>query len=58
MADQIITLTSDFGTCSPFMGAMKGVILSINPAARVIDRFGGPDSLEVAISHQVFGTTR
>ena len=37
MADPIITLTSDFGTCSPFVGAMKGVILSINPAARVID---------------------
>jgi S-adenosylmethionine hydrolase len=37
MADQIITLTTDFGTASPFVGAMKGVILSINPAARVID---------------------
>lgn len=37
MADSIITLTTDFGTSSPFVAAMKGVILSINPAARLID---------------------
>jgi len=33
----IITLTTDFGTGSPYVGAMKGVILSINPAATIID---------------------
>jgi S-adenosylmethionine hydrolase len=33
----IITLTTDFGTSDHFVGAMKGVILSINPAAAVID---------------------
>jgi S-adenosylmethionine hydrolase len=37
MADAIITLTTDFGTDSPFVAAMKGVLLSINPAARLID---------------------
>jgi hypothetical protein len=37
MADPIITLTTDFGTCSPFVAAMKGVILAINPQARIID---------------------
>jgi S-adenosylmethionine hydrolase len=37
MAEQIITLTTDFGTASPFVAAMKGVILSINSAARIID---------------------
>jgi S-adenosylmethionine hydrolase len=37
MADAIITLTTDFGTDSPFVAAMKGVLLSINPAARIID---------------------
>jgi S-adenosylmethionine hydrolase len=37
MADAIITLTTDFGTGSPFVAAMKGVILSINPAARLVD---------------------
>jgi S-adenosyl-L-methionine hydrolase (adenosine-forming) len=33
----IITLTSDFGTGSPYVAAMKGVILSINPAATIVD---------------------
>lgn len=37
MADPIITLTTDFGTRSPFVAAIKGVILSINPLARVVD---------------------
>jgi S-adenosyl-L-methionine hydrolase (adenosine-forming) len=34
---QIITLTTDFGLDSPYVAAMKGVILSINPAARLVD---------------------
>jgi S-adenosylmethionine hydrolase len=38
----IITLTTDFGLKDPYVGMMKGVILSINPEARIID-----------ISHQV-----
>ena len=33
----LITLTTDFGVSSPYVAAMKGVILSINPAARLID---------------------
>jgi S-adenosylmethionine hydrolase len=33
----IITLTTDFGLSDPYVGIMKGVILSMNPAARVID---------------------
>ncbi len=37
MPDPIITLTSDFGTADYLVGAMKGVILSINPAARIVD---------------------
>ena len=32
-----ITLTTDFGTRDGFVGQMKGVILGINPEARVID---------------------
>jgi S-adenosylmethionine hydrolase len=35
--DPIITLTSDFGTTDHFVGVMKGVILTINPAARIVD---------------------
>jgi S-adenosylmethionine hydrolase len=37
MADSIITLTTDFGEDSPYVAAMKGVILGINPAPRLID---------------------
>ncbi|MCA1815964.1 MAG: SAM-dependent chlorinase/fluorinase [Acidobacteria bacterium] len=33
----IITLLTDFGTQDYFVGAMKGVILSINPRATVVD---------------------
>jgi S-adenosylmethionine hydrolase len=33
----IITLTTDFGTRDPFAGVMKGVILAIFPAARIVD---------------------
>ncbi|MGO9108645.1 MAG: S-adenosyl-l-methionine hydroxide adenosyltransferase family protein [Thermoguttaceae bacterium] len=33
----IITLTTDFGTGSPYVATMKGVILSINPVATIID---------------------
>ena len=37
MADPIITLTTDFGTNDHLVGSMKGVILNINPAARIVD---------------------
>jgi S-adenosylmethionine hydrolase len=37
MADPIITLTTDFGEDSPYAAAMKGVILCMNPAARIVD---------------------
>jgi len=33
----IITLTTDFGRRDPFVGIMKGVILSICPTARLVD---------------------
>ncbi|MEW5720071.1 MAG: SAM-dependent chlorinase/fluorinase [Chloroflexota bacterium] len=35
--NRIITLTTDFGTRDVFVGVMKGVILSINPQAIIID---------------------
>jgi len=35
--DPIITLTTDFGLADGYVAAMKGVILSINPEARLID---------------------
>lgn len=33
----IITLTTDFGMSDAFVGAMKGVILGINPHAQIVD---------------------
>ncbi len=33
----MITLTSDFGLKDPYVGEMKGVILTINPNANIID---------------------
>jgi S-adenosyl-L-methionine hydrolase (adenosine-forming) len=33
----VITLTTDFGTSDYFVGSMKGVILSANPDARIVD---------------------
>jgi S-adenosylmethionine hydrolase len=33
----ILTLTTDFGSGSPYVAAMKGVILSLNPAATLVD---------------------
>ncbi|MCR4411541.1 MAG: SAM-dependent chlorinase/fluorinase [Thermoguttaceae bacterium] len=33
----ILTLSTDFGVGSPYVAAMKGVVLSINPAATVVD---------------------
>lgn len=37
MPNRLITLTTDFGTSDHFVGAMKGVIATIAPSARVID---------------------
>jgi len=36
-AQSIITLLTDFGTQDYFVGAMKGVILSANPAVQIVD---------------------
>ena len=33
----IITLTTDFGMADAYVAAMKGVILGINPEAKLID---------------------
>lgn len=37
METKAITLTTDFGYKDPFVGVMKGVILGINPHARIVD---------------------
>jgi len=45
----IITLTTDFGTDDVFIGVMKGVILGINPAVRIVDLTHAvpPQSVEI-----------
>ena len=37
LCSSIVTLTTDFGTRDPFVGAMKGVMLSIHPDVRIVD---------------------
>jgi len=37
LARPIITLTTDYGTSDHLVGVMKGVILSINPEAHIVD---------------------
>lgn len=37
MTPPLITLTTDFGAASPYVAVVKGVILSVNPLARVLD---------------------
>ena len=43
----IITLTTDFGNGSPYVAAMKGAILSINPAAVIVDLTHGIPAQDV-----------
>ncbi|MGB9715221.1 MAG: SAM hydrolase/SAM-dependent halogenase family protein [Thermodesulfovibrionales bacterium] len=55
-ANPIITLTTDFGYKDPFVGIMKGVILSINPLANIVDITHGispQNILEAAITISV-----
>lgn len=37
MTKRVITLTTDFGLKDAFVGIMKGVILKINPEAKIVD---------------------
>jgi S-adenosylmethionine hydrolase len=37
MSNPVVTLTTDFGEDSPYVAAMKGVILATNAAARIVD---------------------
>jgi S-adenosylmethionine hydrolase len=36
-ANPVVTLMTDFGEQSPYVAAMKGVLLAVNPAIRIID---------------------
>jgi S-adenosylmethionine hydrolase len=43
----LITLTSDFGNSDHFVGAMRGVILGVNPEAQVVDLCNAVGSFDV-----------
>ena len=47
MPNRLITLTTDFGVNDHFVGAMKGVILNINPQAQIIDICNAVHSFDV-----------
>jgi len=52
MQNPIITLTTDFGYKDPFVGIMKGIIMDINPAAKIVDithGIGPQNILEAAL---------
>src|SRR5436305_1091451 len=36
-AERLVTLTTDFGEGSPYVAALKGVLLSANPSVRLVD---------------------
>jgi S-adenosylmethionine hydrolase len=47
LPNRLITLTTDFGLNDHFVGAMKGVILSINPQAQIVDICNAVHSYDV-----------
>jgi hypothetical protein len=47
MAANIVTLTTDFGNADHFVGTMRGVILGVNPEAKVIDLCNAVNSFDV-----------
>jgi S-adenosylmethionine hydrolase len=46
-AKRLITLTSDFGGSDHFVGAMRGVILTIHPEAQLVDLCNSVSSFDV-----------
>jgi S-adenosylmethionine hydrolase len=48
MTRPILTLTTDFGLTDHYVGAMKGVILGICPAAQIVDISHGVTPFEIA----------
>ena len=47
MAQRIVTLTTDFGVSEHYVGAMKGVILTVNPDAKIVDICNSVQSYDV-----------
>ena len=47
MANHIVTLTTDFGASDHYVGAIKGVILKLNPEATIIDISNSVNSYDI-----------
>src|SRR5512146_1692013 len=47
MANRLVTLTSDFGVNDHYVGAMKGVILNVNPQAQIVDICNSVQSYDI-----------
>jgi S-adenosylmethionine hydrolase len=45
--DRIVTFTTDFGLTDHYVGAMKGVLLNINPSAHIVDISNSVQSYDV-----------
>jgi S-adenosylmethionine hydrolase len=56
-APTIITLTTDFGYKDPFIAEMKGVILSINPYASIVDITHDIEPFNIAEAAFVIGSS-
>ena len=52
----VVTLTTDFGTSDAYVAAMKGVILSINPEAAIVDVCHSIESQNIAQAAFVLST--
>jgi S-adenosylmethionine hydrolase len=48
MTSSIVTLTTDFGSSSPYVAATKGAILSVNPDSRIVDLTHAIPSQDIA----------
>lgn len=53
----IVTLTTDFGNLDPYVGIMKGVILGLNPRARLVDLTHGVTPQQVRQASFLLGTS-
>jgi S-adenosyl-L-methionine hydrolase (adenosine-forming) len=47
MANRLVTLTTDFGVNDHYVGAIKGVILNINPQAQIVDLCNAVQSYDI-----------
>jgi len=47
VAQRLLTMTTDFGLSDHFVGTMKGVILSINPNAQIVDICNSVHSFDI-----------